>query len=142
MATTNKPARSKSKAAQARSTSSRSTASTHAASKTTTKTTKAKATPAHGRTTPSRAKPADPVVSTAVRHTFAGHGHDVAGIVLILVGIVMGLGLYADLAGPVGHGLAQAAGAVVGKAAYLVPPVLILLGALLIRGPASTRTAP
>jgi S-DNA-T family DNA segregation ATPase FtsK/SpoIIIE len=70
-----------------------------------------------------------------LQQAFEGHGHDVGGIVLILVGIVMGLGLYGDLAGPVGRGLAQAAGAGVGKAAYLVPPALVLLGALWMRGP-------
>lgn len=77
----------------------------------------------------------EPIVSTAVKHAFAGHGHDVAGIVLILVGIVMGLGLYGDLAGPLGQWLARGAGACVGKAAYLVPPVLVVLGALWMRGP-------
>jgi DNA segregation ATPase FtsK/SpoIIIE, S-DNA-T family len=77
----------------------------------------------------------EPVVGDAVRQVFAGHGHDVWGLVLILVGIVTGLGLYGDLAGPLGDALATGAGAAVGKASYLVPPALVVLGALLIRGP-------
>jgi len=78
---------------------------------------------------------AAPAGPSPLQQAFEGHGHDVAGIVLILVGIVTGLGLYGDLAGPVGRGLAQAAGACVGKASYLVPPALVLLGALWMRGP-------
>ena len=88
-----------------------------------------------------RGRGAPPKVAAApsgpgpLQQAFAGHGHDVGGIVLILAGIVMGLGLYGDLAGPVGHGLAQAAGACVGRAAYLLPPALVVLGALGMRGP-------
>jgi len=77
----------------------------------------------------------EPVVGDAVKQVFAGHGHDVWGVLLILVGIVAGLGLYGDVAGPLGRALATGAGAAVGKAGYLVPPVLVVLGALLIRGP-------
>jgi S-DNA-T family DNA segregation ATPase FtsK/SpoIIIE len=77
----------------------------------------------------------EPVVGEAVRQVFAGHGHDVWGLVLILVGIVTGLGLYGSLAGPLGDALATGAGAAVGKVSYLVPPALVVLGALLIRGP-------
>ena len=77
----------------------------------------------------------EPVVGDAVRQVFAGHGHDVWGVVLILVGIVTGLGLYGDVAGPLGRALATGAGAAVGKVSYLVPPALVVLGALLIRGP-------
>lgn len=107
-----------------------------------------------GRKKPSARKPAakssgrssargssESVVSTAVKQAFDGHGHDVWGVVCILVGIVMALGLYADLAGPVGRALAQGAGACVGLAAYIVPPGLILIGALLMRGPSSDDAA-
>jgi len=48
---------------------------------------------------------------------------------------VAGLGIYVDLAGPVGRALANGAEGAVGYAAYLVPPALVVLGLLLIRGP-------
>ncbi len=85
------------------------------------------------------AAPRERVVGPALRHAFGGHGHDVWGVVLIVVGIVMGLGLYADLAGPLGRGLASGAGAVVGRAGSFVPPALVVLGALLMRGPRVRR---
>jgi S-DNA-T family DNA segregation ATPase FtsK/SpoIIIE len=86
-----------------------------------------------------RAEPKRSVVGQAVVHAFDGHGHDVLGVTLIVVGIVVGLGLYADLAGPLGRALAQGAGAGVGKASYLVPPILVVVGALLTRGPRVTE---
>ncbi len=111
-----------------------STAKAGAKGKTTTsRSTAAKATPPPA--------PREPVVGPALRHAFDGHGHDVWGVVLIVVGIVMGLGLYADLAGPLGRALASGAGAVVGRAGYLVPPAFVVLGALLLRGPRSRRPA-
>jgi S-DNA-T family DNA segregation ATPase FtsK/SpoIIIE len=70
-----------------------------------------------------------------MRQVFDGHGHDVWGLLAIVTGIVAGLGIYSDLAGPVGHALAQSFGAVVGVASWLVPPLLIGVGVLLVRGP-------
>ncbi len=66
----------------------------------------------------------------------AGHGHgaDFAGLVAIGVGLVAALGVYLDAAGPVGRGVADAVGVVVGAARILVPPVLIAVGAMLIWG--------
>jgi S-DNA-T family DNA segregation ATPase FtsK/SpoIIIE len=68
---------------------------------------------------------------------FEGHGHDVFGLLAIVVGVVAGLGIYANVAGPVGRGLAQGIGAGVGVASWLVPPALVALGVLLVRGPRS-----
>ena len=53
----------------------------------------------------------------------------------IVTAIVAGLGIYSNLAGPVGHGLAVGIGAAVGLVAWLVPPALLALGVLAIRGP-------
>jgi S-DNA-T family DNA segregation ATPase FtsK/SpoIIIE len=72
---------------------------------------------------------------------FEGHGHDVWGLLAIVAGVVAGLGIYADGGGPAGHGLAQGIGAAVGLAAWLVPPALVALGVLLIRGPRSHTDA-
>jgi DNA segregation ATPase FtsK/SpoIIIE, S-DNA-T family len=70
-----------------------------------------------------------------VRQAFDGHGHDVWGVVLIALGIVAALGVYADAAGPVGEALADGIGAAVGRLALLVPVGLIVFGGLLVRGP-------
>jgi DNA segregation ATPase FtsK/SpoIIIE, S-DNA-T family len=75
-----------------------------------------------------------PWLGDALRQSFAGHGHDVAGLVLIVVGVVAGLGIYADGAGPVGQGLATGFGAVVGLACWILPPALVGLGVIVIRG--------
>jgi S-DNA-T family DNA segregation ATPase FtsK/SpoIIIE len=68
-----------------------------------------------------------------VGEAFNGHGRDVAGVLVIVVGAVAGLGLYADLAGPVGRGLAAGLQAGLGVLAYAVPVVLVVGGALLLR---------
>jgi len=86
---------------------------------------RANATP-RGTTTP---------IGAGVRQAFDGHGHDAWGLVAIVTAIVAGLGIYSNLAGPVGHGLAAGIGAVVGVVAWLVPPALLALGILAICGP-------
>ncbi|MGN6696061.1 MAG: DNA translocase FtsK 4TM domain-containing protein, partial [Aquihabitans sp.] len=63
-----------------------------------------------------------------------GHGADFAGIVLIVVGVVAGLGVYAGAGGPVGRGTADLVGYVVGAARVIIPILLGVLGALLVRG--------
>ena len=71
----------------------------------------------------------------AMRSAFDGHSHDVWGVALIALGLLTGLGVYAELAGPLGHGLAQVAGLMVGGLRVVVPPVLVLAGILLLKGP-------
>ncbi len=66
---------------------------------------------------------------------FDGHGHDIAGLVLVLVGIVAAIGVYAGAAGPLGSGLASLSAALVGRFDIVVPPSLIALGAFVIVGP-------
>jgi DNA segregation ATPase FtsK/SpoIIIE, S-DNA-T family len=64
---------------------------------------------------------------------FAGHGRDLVGVGLVVFGVVAGLGLYGDFAGPVGRLLAEGLLVVTGLLAYVVPPALIVGGALTIR---------
>jgi len=92
------------------------------------------------RPTGPRAKTTAPV-STGIRRAFDGHGHDVGGLIAIVTGVVAGLGIYADIAGPAGRGLGQGIGAAVGWASWLVPPALIALGVMLVRGPRSDPDA-
>ncbi|MGZ4726761.1 MAG: DNA translocase FtsK 4TM domain-containing protein [Acidimicrobiales bacterium] len=74
-------------------------------------------------------------MGAGIRQAFDGHGHDVGGLIAIVTGVVAGLGIYGDIAGPVGRALGQSIGAAVGWAAWLVPPALIVLGVMLVRGP-------
>jgi S-DNA-T family DNA segregation ATPase FtsK/SpoIIIE len=70
-----------------------------------------------------------------VRSAFSGHGHDVWGVALLALGLLTGLGVYADLAGPLGAGLADASGALVGGLRIFAPLALVAGGVLLLRGP-------
>ena len=53
----------------------------------------------------------------------------------LALGVLMGLGIYFDLAGPVGAGLAFVGDVLFGVASLAVPVVLVAVGFLLIRGP-------
>ena len=53
---------------------------------------------------------------------------------MIGLALLAGSGIYAHQAGPVGRGLTRATGAVFGLARVLVPPALVVLGVLSIRG--------
>ena len=70
-----------------------------------------------------------------VRRAFEGHGHDVWGVAFIALGLLSGLGIYLDLAGPLGRGLGDAFGSLVGVLRVLAPVALVAGGALLLRGP-------
>lgn len=59
---------------------------------------------------------------------------DVLGIVLILVGVLFGLGIYADAAGPVGGGLVALALGLLGLIGYAVPVVIVWFGLVIIIG--------
>jgi len=69
----------------------------------------------------------------SVGDAFKGHGRDVAGVAITVLGAVAGLGLYGDLAGPLGRGLASLLLMLVGLLAYVVPAVMVVGGVLLLR---------
>ncbi|CAN5734827.1 DNA translocase FtsK [soil metagenome] len=71
---------------------------------------------------------------SALAEASRGHGADFAGLLLVVVGLVAGLGIYARAGGPAGRGMAELMGTLFGAARVLAPPVLVALGALLIRG--------
>jgi DNA segregation ATPase FtsK/SpoIIIE, S-DNA-T family len=82
-------------------------------------------------------------VLAAVRESLDGHGADLAGLTLVLVGLVAGLGIYADVAGPFGRALDSAAGAVAGAGRFLLPPALVAAGvALVTDGPEDGHRSP
>ena len=64
----------------------------------------------------------------------AGHAADLWGVVLVTVGILAALALYGDALGPVGHGTRLVTGDVLGWGRFLVPPVAVVTGILLIAG--------
>jgi S-DNA-T family DNA segregation ATPase FtsK/SpoIIIE len=63
-------------------------------------------------------------------------------VALVALGLLTALGVYGDLAGPLGHGLADVFGAVFGSLRIMAAPVLIVAGALMLRGPRSAESAP
>ena len=63
-----------------------------------------------------------------------GHAGDVIGLMLVALGLVAGLGVYADAAGPAGRWLDDAAGTLVGWGRLLAPVALVAAGVLLVRG--------
>ncbi len=73
-----------------------------------------------------------------MRRAFEGHGHDLCGVALVALGLLAGLGIYADLAGPLGQGLDDAFGGLLGVLRVLAPLALVAGGALLLRGPRPT----
>ncbi|PLS76334.1 MAG: hypothetical protein CYG61_02565, partial [Actinobacteria bacterium] len=83
-------------------------------------------------------KPAARRGGSRVRTTLAAHlgrqADDVWGLVLIVVGVLAGLGIYADLTGPAGRALQHGAGAVLGLARFVLPVALCGVGAVLVQG--------
>lgn len=75
-------------------------------------------------------------LSRTIGQAFDGHGADVWGLACIVTGVVAALGVYGDFAGPVGDGLDWLAGAGVGVAKYVLPPALLAVGVVLVKGPA------
>jgi len=74
-------------------------------------------------------------IARATSHATEGHRSDLAGLLLVLIGLIVALGVYGgDLGGPVGRGAARGAGLLVGAARIMVPPGLLAAGVLLVRG--------
>lgn len=55
---------------------------------------------------------------------------DLAGVLLLLTGVLLGLAIHLDAAGPVGAAMAWTAVALAGLAAYLLAPALVAGGVL------------
>ena len=63
-----------------------------------------------------------------------GHASDVLGLLCIGVGLVAGLGVYLDAAGPLGRGLDSGIGTLVGWGRLLAPVAFVGAGVVLVRG--------
>ncbi|MFM7064204.1 MAG: DNA translocase FtsK, partial [Actinomycetes bacterium] len=64
-----------------------------------------------------------------------GRGHEVVGLAVIVLAVLMGIGLYASRTTTFLSGLGSVATGVFGLLGYLVPPLLVGVGVLVIRGP-------
>src|ERR1700737_4580105 len=94
--------------------------------------------PAARRATTSRARAAaaEPGVLSrgrdAAGRQLSGHRSDVLAVFLFVAGAIVALGLWTELAGPVGSALADATGAVLGRARVAVPVACFAFGVLLL----------
>jgi S-DNA-T family DNA segregation ATPase FtsK/SpoIIIE len=64
----------------------------------------------------------------------AGHATDLWGVVLVTAGVLAAVAFYANSLGPAGHDARLALGDVLGWGRFLVPPVAVAVGILLIVG--------
>jgi S-DNA-T family DNA segregation ATPase FtsK/SpoIIIE len=90
------------------------------------------------RRAPARKKHAKKKQPAGLRQSLATYlgrqADDVWGLILLVVGVLAALGIYADLTGPVGRMLRDGAATVFGWGRLLVPVVLCGIGAVLVRG--------
>ena len=90
-----------------------------------------------------RKKKSEPALTRA-RRAVASHlgrqADDVWGVVLVLIALVAAMGIYADLAGPVGRGIREATGTLVGIGRFALPLALAGVGVMLLRD--RTRQEP
>ena len=70
--------------------------------------------------------------STELRQAIEGREHEFAGIGFIAVGVLLGLAIYLDLAGPLGRGVETVVGWLTGLGRYIVPAALVAVGAALV----------
>jgi DNA segregation ATPase FtsK/SpoIIIE, S-DNA-T family len=77
--------------------------------------------------------------SAEIRQAMEGREHEFAGVGFIAVGVLLGLAIYFDLAGPLGRGVKTVVGWLTGLGRFLVPIVLIAIGVALVRQGRSLR---
>lgn len=69
-----------------------------------------------------------------IRQAVSGREHEFWAIAFIACGILVGLAVYARLAGPVGRGADAALGAGIGLGRFALPVILVAIGIALLRG--------
>src|SRR5215207_776066 len=92
--------------------------------------------PAKSTTSRTRAAPAEPGALARSREAagrqLAGHRADLLAVCLFVLGAIFALGLWTELAGPVGSALADGTGAVLGRARVAVPVACFVFGVVLL----------
>jgi DNA segregation ATPase FtsK/SpoIIIE, S-DNA-T family len=68
----------------------------------------------------------------AASRQLSGHRHDALAVGLVVLGVLCVFGLWTDLAGPVGDGLADGLGAAVGRARVAVPVACVVFAVVLL----------
>ncbi|MFZ9629558.1 MAG: DNA translocase FtsK 4TM domain-containing protein, partial [Ilumatobacteraceae bacterium] len=71
--------------------------------------------------------------TSELRHAVEGREHEFLGIGLIVLGVLLGLAIYVDLAGPLGAGVEAVVGWFTGLARFVLPPVLVAGGVAVVR---------
>jgi S-DNA-T family DNA segregation ATPase FtsK/SpoIIIE len=89
----------------------------------------------------SRRRPPAKAAPSPVRAALSGQAAELTGVVLVVAGVLAGLGIYADLTGPAGRVVSDAAGSLLGVGRYVLPPVLLWFGARLVLGRTDRTTA-
>ena len=69
----------------------------------------------------------------AVKAAVSGRESEFRGIAIVVAGVVAALGVYLDVAGPVGDGIDTALGWILGLGRFLLPPALVAIGVVAIR---------
>ncbi len=82
---------------------------------------------------------ADHAKVPAVLRATEGHRGDLAGLALIALGVLNGMGAYANAGGPVGRGVASAVAWLLGPMHYLMPVLFVVLGVWCIKGVTATK---
>src|SRR5436309_10466138 len=86
----------------------------------------------------SRARPARTTPGALTRgraaagRQLSGHRHDVFAVGLVVLGVLCALGLWTALAGPVGDGLADGLGVLMGRARVAIPIGCIVFAGVLL----------
>ncbi len=76
-----------------------------------------------------------------MREAVEGREHEFLGLVLVGVGVLLGLAIYVDLAGPLGRGVEAFVGWFFGLGRYVLPVVLVASGVALVKkGQSSSPT--
>ena len=70
--------------------------------------------------------------SAELRQAIDGREHEFAGIGFIVAGVLLGMAIYLDLAGPVGRGVETLVGWLTGLGRFVVPIALISIGVALV----------
>ena len=69
-----------------------------------------------------------------VRDALSGRENELSAIAFFALGVLIGLAVYARLAGPVGRGTDTALGCIMGLARYALPLISVAIGVALLRG--------
>jgi DNA segregation ATPase FtsK/SpoIIIE, S-DNA-T family len=77
-------------------------------------------------------RPPSPPPPSGLRAAVAGHEADLVGLGLVTLGVLAGLAVYADIAGPFGRWVDDAFGSYVGVGRFGVPVVLVATGIALV----------